>query len=88
MEQSLVQQHLHERLNAADANELRHHVFAARTQVREHRHALADAREIIELERHAGRVRHRKKMQHGIRRTAERDHDGDRILERFARENL
>jgi hypothetical protein len=54
MQQTRIQQGLHQRLDAADRHQLGHRIAAARAQIREHRHALADAREIIELELHLG----------------------------------
>ena len=48
VQQPCIEQHLHERLDAADLDQLGHHVRAARPQIREHRHALADAREVVE----------------------------------------
>ena len=53
-------------------------------QVREHRHASADAREVVEVERHAGRVRDGEQVQHRVGRAAERDHHDDGVLERLA----
>ena len=70
-----------QRLDAADLDELGHQISAARLQVREHRHALADAREVVERELDLRGVRDREQMQHGVRRAAERDHGRDRVLE-------
>ena len=41
VQQAFVEQHLHQRPDAADVDQLGHRVFAARPQVGEHRHALA-----------------------------------------------
>ena len=76
-----VEQHLQQRRDPADGDQLGHQVLAARLQVREHRHAIADAREVVERELHARRVRDREQMQHGVGRAAERDDDGDGVLE-------
>ena len=54
-------------------DQLGHHVSAARLEVGEHRHALADAREVVDGQLHAGGVRHRQQVQHGVGRAAERD---------------
>ena len=48
-----LEQHLHQRLDAADRHQLRHQVAAARAQVRQHRHAPADAGEIVQCQLHA-----------------------------------
>ena len=48
VQQAAIEQPLHQRRQAADLDELGHHVLAARLQVGEHRHALADAREVVD----------------------------------------
>ena len=82
MQQSPLEQHLHERLDAADRHELGHEVAAAGAQVGEHRHAPADAREVIKRQAHAGGVRDREQVQHGVGGAPERDDHGDGIFER------
>ena len=47
MQQSPLQQTFHQWLNAADGNQLRHHIFAAGTQVSQYRDLAADAGKII-----------------------------------------
>ena len=66
MQQTAGEQHLHERLDAPDRHQLRHQVPATRAQVRQHRDALADAREVVEVQPHAGLMRHREQVQHGV----------------------
>ena len=60
----------------------------AGAQVRQHRNALADAREIIESQFDIGRGCDRQQVQHGIGRSAERDDHGDRVLEGLAGHDL
>ena len=43
VEQSLVEQGLHQRPDAADGDEFGHQMFSARFQIREHGHVFADA---------------------------------------------
>ena len=87
MQQTAVEQHLHQRLDAADVDELGHRVLAARPQVREHRHPLADAREVVQRELHARGACDGEHVQHGVGGTAERDDDRDRVLEGLARQD-
>ena len=63
-------------------------MFAARLQIGEHGNAFADAREIVNGQLHLRGVRDGEQMQHGIRRTAERDDDGDGVLKRLLREDV
>ena len=55
VEQPRLEQCPHQRLDAADPDQLRHRVPAARPQVRQHGHAAADPGEIVERERDAAR---------------------------------
>src|SRR5437763_1795461 len=87
MQQPGAQQQFHERLNTADRHQLRHEVAATGLQVCEHRYPPSDAREVIELEPHARLMRNGQQMQHRIGRATERDHHGDGVLERAARED-
>ena len=59
-----------------------HVVFTARLEVGQHRHASADALEILEGELDARGMGHRDEVEHGVRRTAEGDDDGDGVLKR------
>ena len=83
MQQALVQQRLHERLNAADLYEFGHGIAARRTHVRQHRHPIADAGEVIQLQRHVRGMGNCQQVQDGVGRTFECHADGDRILERL-----
>ena len=62
MEQAFIQQALHQRSEASDANEFGHDILAARLEIRQHRYALADAREVVERERDASRARDREQV--------------------------
>ena len=66
MQEAFVQEHLHQRRQAADAHEFSHHVFATWLQVGQNRHVFADAREVVNGELHSRRMRHRQQMQHRI----------------------
>ena len=83
VEQAGVEQRLHERTDAADGDEFGHEMFAAGLEVGEHGHAFADAREVVEGQLHLRGVRDGEQVQHGVGRAAERDDDGDGVLERF-----
>ncbi len=88
VEQAGVEQRLHERANAADGDERAHAVFAAGLEIRQHGHAFADAREVVNGQLHLRGVRDGDQVQHGIGRTAERDDDGDGIFKSFLREDV
>ncbi len=77
-----------ERHGATDLHEVVHEILAARLHVREHRRFLADAHEVLDAELHACAVGHGDEMQHGVRRTTERDDEGDGILEGFLRHDV
>ena len=49
MEQAFLEERLHEREGAADLHEVGHDVFAAGFQIRKHRRACADAREVVDF---------------------------------------
>ena len=72
---------------AANGDEGAHAELAAGLEVGEHGHAFADAREVVNGELHLRGVRDGEQVQHGIGRTAERDHDGDGVLKSFLRED-
>ena len=81
VQQTAVEQTLHQWPDAADGHQIGHRVTTARPHVREHRYAPTDAGEVIECDAHTGRMRHGDEVQHRVRRTAERDDHGDRVLE-------
>ena len=64
------------------------HVLAARLEVGEERHAVADRLEVVDRQRHADRAGHGDQVQHGVRRAAERHDDHHRVLERRARHDV
>ena len=83
VKQSRIQQGFHQRLNAADRDQLRHQVSAAGFYVRHHRNASADAGKIIQLQLDPGGMSHSKQMQHRVGGAAERDNNRNRVLECF-----
>ena len=88
VQEALIEEHLKERLEAADADEMGHVVLAARLEVGEHWHAAADALKILKSEFDARGMSHRDEVEHGVRRTAEGDDDGDGILKGFLRKDV
>jgi hypothetical protein len=88
MQHAGVEQSLLQGLNAADANQLRHHVTTARPQVGEHGRSIADAREVREREIDSRFVRNREQVQHRVRRPAEGDDRRDGVLERLLRQDV
>jgi len=88
VEQFLVEQHFHQRPDAADGDDFGHQMFAARLQVGEHGHAFADAGEVVNGQLHLRGVRDGEQVQHGIRGTAQRDDHGDGVLKSFLGENV
>ena len=83
VQQAFIQQRLHERLNAADLYQFRHREPARRTHIRQHRHPIADAGEVIQLQRHASGMGNCEQVQDGVGRTFECHAHGNRILERL-----
>ena len=81
MQQAGVEQHLHQRPDAADGDQFGHEMLAARFQIGEHRHALADAGEVVERQLHLAGMGHGQQVQHGVGRAAQGDDHGDGILE-------
>ena len=88
MQEAGLQQGLHQRLNAADVDEFRHRVVAGGTHVREYRHAVANAAEVVDGERYPGRVRDRQEVKNRIGRAFQCRHQGDRVLEGFHGEDV
>ena len=79
--QAVVEQVLQDDRYAADAVEVAH----VETAVRLHVGDVGDARrhlvEVVEFEVDPGLVGDGEQVQDGVRRTTERHHDGDRVLE-------
>ena len=88
MQKALIEQHLQQRLEAADTHEVSHVVLAARLEVGEHGDLAADAFEVFEGQFDVGGVGHRDEVKHGIRRTAEGDDDSDGVLKGFLGEDV
>src|SRR5688500_13801413 len=83
MQQSGIEQHLHEWRESADARQVSHPVFPRRSEIGEHGYFFPNAREVIDRKLHIGGVRHREEVKHGVGRTAERDYDRDRVFKRL-----
>jgi hypothetical protein len=66
VEQAGVEQHLHQRRQAADAREVGHAVLSGGPEIGEDRDLLPDAGEIVEREPHPGGVRHGQQVEHGV----------------------
>ena len=80
MQEPLIEQHLEQRLEAANADEVSHVIFAAGLEVGEHGDLTADALEVLEGQFDAGGVGHRDEVKHRVRRAAEGDNDGDGVF--------
>ena len=83
MQQPGVEQRLHQRLDAADGDEFGHGVVAGGAHVRQHWHARADAREVVDGQRHAGGTGNRQQVQHRVGGALERRRHRDGVLEGF-----
>ncbi len=86
--QTGIQQRLHHHGHTADVVDVEHHVLAERFHVRQVRHLLADAGEVLQRQLDVGLVGDRQQMQHRIGRAAERHHHRDRVLERLLGEDV
>ena len=73
VEQTFLQQHLHQGPNAADGDQFGHEILPARLEIGQHGNAAADAREVVEQEFDLGGVRDGEQMQNGVGRTAQGD---------------
>jgi hypothetical protein len=62
MQQAAIEQAFHQWLYAADFNQFRHQVFAARFDIGQHRDICPDACEIVQFEIDAGFLCHCEKM--------------------------
>ena len=71
---------------AARLEEVLHQVLARRADVREHRDRAGELVEAREIEGDAGPARHGDQVDDRVGRAAEREHDGDRVLEVLRRE--
>ena len=80
VEESCCKQFLHHRHDAADLDELRHHVLAARLEVGQHGDAFADEGEVLKGKLHPGGVSDGEKVEDRIGRSAEGDHYSDGVL--------
>ena len=88
VEEAAVEEHLHHRADAADADKVSHAVFAEWFHVGEEGDAVADGLEVFEGERDLGGVGDGEEVENEIGGTSEREADGDRVFEGLARENI
>ena len=88
MQQPAIQQHLHQRHGAADGDQIGHDEPAGRPEVGEDRDVFPDTLEVVDGEIHPGRVGDGGKVQDGIRGTAERDQQRDRVFKRLLGEDI
>ena len=75
-------------LDAAGAVQVLEQVLSRRPQVGDHRGAPGELVEAVERERHTGAPGEREQMDDGVRATAERHQQRDRVVERRGREDL
>ena len=88
VQQPGVEQRPHHHRDAADPVDVGHDVLAERLDVGQVRHLRADPVEVVERQVDLGLVGDREQVQHRVGRAAERHHDGDRVLERLAGEDV
>ncbi|WP_157576533.1 hypothetical protein [Mycobacterium sp. GA-2829] len=88
VQQTGIQQRLHHDGHTADLVDVLHHVPAERFHVRQVRHLLPDAGEVLEGQLHPRLPRDRQQVQHRIGRPAERHHHRDGVLERLLGEDV
>jgi hypothetical protein len=88
VEQPAIEEHFHERANAADADEMGHAVFAERFHVGKERDAGTDGLEVIDPERDLGGMGDSEQVEDEIGRAAERGADGDAIFEGLSGEDI
>ena len=67
VQEALIEEHLEQRLETADADEVRHVVLTARFEVGEHRYAASDALEVLEGDFDARGMGHRDEVEYGVR---------------------
>ena len=83
-----VRQFANHRRNAACVVEIFHQKLARRLDVHQQRQIMTHAVEIVQRKRHAHATRDRQHVQHEVARPADRRVHANRILERFARQDL
>ncbi len=88
MHQPAVEEHFHERLDAADRDQFRHHITATGLEIRQHRNAFADAGEVVQCEFDPCILRDRQQVQHRVGRSAEGDDHGNGVFKGLARQDV
>ena len=88
VQQAVREQHLQHLRHAAGAVKINCHIFARRLEIAQHRHLAAHAFEVVDGPFHVGGMRNGQKVQHGVGRAAGGHDEGDRIFNRFARDDV
>ena len=88
VEQSFSEQHLDHGGDAAGLRADPPSRTSAGLEVREQRHTVADALEIVDRQRHVDRARHGDQMQHGVRGSAQDRDQHHGVLESLARHDV
>ena len=88
VQQAGVEQALGDELVAAGRVEVGGDVPAAGLEVAQHRRALGDAVEVVDVELDAGLAGDGEQVQHAVRRAARRGDRGDRVLQRVLRDDV
>ena len=66
VQQAPLQQHLHQRLNATDRHQFRHHVMPAWAQIRQHRYALSNLDKILQAQLNINCAGHCQKVENRV----------------------
>ena len=75
-------------MNAADSDEFAHQIFTTRLEVGNHRHFLANAREVINGNLHLGSAGHSEEVEHGVGGAAQCNDHGDSVFKRLLGHNI
>ena len=88
VEQSFLQQVLHQRGSAADRLQVGHDPLAARLEVRDERDAVGGLLKIVDCQFESGCSCDRDEVQYGVRRAAGCHDDDHRVLDRLASDDV
>ncbi|SII46516.1 Uncharacterised protein [Mycobacteroides abscessus subsp. abscessus] len=88
VEETGVEEGLHDHGHAADLEHVVHHVFAEGLDVAEVGNLVPDPVEVVEFEVDAGFGGDREEVEDGVRRPAEGHDDGDRVVQRLLRDDV
>ena len=84
MQKTRIQHALHQWLNAANGNQIGHHVLTTGSQIRQYRRGLANLDKIIQCQLYIDRVSHRQQMQHAIGGSRQGNNDANGIFKSLA----